>query len=315
MARIEVSSKFEEQVILLNNIETKVSGDGVKSPLIQMLINKGIVLVDDVAIGVIASKSNVDFLAKGILGQEFCRKRDDMMGPIMIDVNGSFQFLKEHYAPVFISVGLWGAVITNNGKITNSKTTHGEVSQLAQLKTQNDSYKLPAVSPLAPYLIQQSIDLTVDTTNAALGLGFDTSMHASKIAGEICREHRDKIWKLPLKHIHAIGNFLMKLFKGDAKLVGEYGFNVILTAKVNKPRKISIAFTQNKLNVKVPIGSVIVSTGTEIINIYKGKIISGTAIVLGVGKKWIVTKGFSNLSFENVSAVNFADFIITPPIV
>ena len=315
MARFEVSNVFEEQVVLLNDINTKVAGDKEASPLLQMMKNKGIVLADDIAAGVTASKSNVDFLAKGILGQECCKKRDVVMDPIVKHISNSFQFLKEHFEPVYISVGVWGAKITDSGKVTIPTTTLSQVNTLALLKKQNDSFVSPAISPLASYLIEQSIDLTADTTNAAIGLGYDTSMHSTKLASEVCRGERDKVWKFPLRHIHTIGKFLMKYFKGDPKKVGEYGFTVILTPKVIKPKKISIAYAQCKLKLKVAIGSEILSTGTEIINIYKGKVIIGTPIVLGVGKKWIVTTGFSTLSFENTSAINFATLTIFPPII
>ena len=94
MARFEVSNVFEEQVVLLNDINTKVAGDKEASPLLQMMKNKGIVLADDIAAGVTASKSNVDFLAKGILGQEFCKKRDVVMDPIVKHISNSFQLLQ-----------------------------------------------------------------------------------------------------------------------------------------------------------------------------------------------------------------------------
>ena len=315
MARYDVPSNFEEQVILLTDINKKVTADAGKSPLLEMLKNQGIVLSDDIASGVGASKSNSDLQANHIAGEKLCKERDLIMEIIMRDISGSYQFLKGHYKPVYKTVGEWGATVTNSGKVSYPTTTHGEVSMLALLKTQNDSFKLPAVSPLAPFLIQQSIDLVMDTTNAAIGLAKDKEMVEKKVAGFVCREHRDNIWKLPLEHIHTIGAFLMKLFKGDATLVGEYGFTVIVTPKVLKTRKVSIAYTQNKLNINIANGSVIINSGTVPINIYKGKTINGTPIPLGVGKKWIVVKGYGILSLENPSDTEFGNLNIEPPIV
>jgi hypothetical protein len=186
---------------------------------------------------------------------------------------------------------------------------------LALLKAQHESFKLPAISPLTPFLTQHSIDLVVDTTNATIGLAKDKEMVEKKVAGFISREHRDNTWKLPLEHLHTIGAFLMKLFKGDAALVGEYGFTVNITPKVIKTREIKIAYTQNKLNVRVALGSEIMNSGKVVINIYKGKMIDGLAITLGVGKKWIVTKGYGFLSFDNPSDTEFGNLNIAPPIV
>jgi len=315
MARHDVPSNFEEQVILLTDINKKVTADAGKSPLLEMLKNQGIVLSDDIASGVEASKSNSDLQSNHIAGEKLCKERDLIMKIIMRDISGSYQFLKGHYTPVYKTVGEWGSTITNSGKISYPTTTHGEVNMLALLKTQNDSFKLPAVSPLASFLTQQSIDLVVDTTNAAIGLAKDKEMGEKKVAGFVCREHRDNTWKLPLAHIHTIGAFLMKLFKGDATLVGEYGFTVKVTPKVIKTREVSIAYGQSKLKMKIALGSEIINNGTETIYIYKGKTIEGTPVALAVGKKWIVVSGYSTLSVENQSSTEFAKFSVCPPIV
>ncbi len=315
MARLNDSLNFEEQVSLLTEINKKVTADAGKSPLLEMLKNQGIVLSDDIAAGVEASKSNDDLLLNHIASEKLCKERDLIMDLIMKDISVSYQFLKGHYTPVYKTVGEWGATITNSGRVSYPTTTQGEVKMLGKLKAQHESFKLPAISPLAAFLTQHSIDLVVDTTKAAVGLAKDSEMNEKKVAGFICREHRDNIWKLPLEHIRIIGAFLMKFFKGDASLVGEYGFNVIVTPKVNKTKKVSIAYSQSKLKMKIAIGSEIINNGTETINIYKGKIIEGTPLALAVGKKWTVGRGYSTLSVENTSDTDFAKFSVSPPIV
>ena len=82
-----------------------------------------------------------------------------------------------------------------------------------------------------------------------------------------------------------------------------------------KTRLVSIAYGQSKLKMRVALGSEITNTGTEPINIYKGKTITGTPIVLAAGAKWIVIAGYSILSIENTSATIFAKLSILPPIV
>ena len=313
--RLDIPSEFEEQIILLNQINTKVAVDKTASPILQMMLKKGINLTNDIATGVKASSSQTDFLANTLLGEQMREKRDIIMSPVKKDISNSFQVLKEHFKPEFKSVGDWGANISTTGKITYATTTQGEANTLALLKKQNDSYVSPAISPLASYLSEQEIDLTVDTTNAATGLGYDKSMHTAKIAAEVSRENRDILWSPVLKHIHEIGTYLMKIYNGNATKVGFYGFVVVAIPKVIKARKISIAFTQSKLNIKVAIGSLIINTGTETVNIYKGAVINGTPVELAPGKKWIVIAGYSILSIENTSIINFADFGITPPIV
>jgi hypothetical protein len=115
-----------------------------------------------------------------------------------------------------------------------------------------------------------------------------------------------------MSHLRAIIKFLMTLYPDNVKQLGLYGITVVLMPKTAKVRKVKILFGQVKLSVKLILNSIITVAGTEGINIYKGKTVSGTPVLIPAGGKWLTTKGYSIVCIENTSTINDALFSILP---
>ena len=312
MSRRKKVNKFSDQVVLLGNINEQVIDDGTSGPMVGMLAEKGIVLSDDIAIGVTASANNVLFLAQARLSQKLLQQRKSIMKPIVKHNTDCLQFLKSLFKPNFKAIGDWGATITDGGKITYPTSTTDQMTLLNAIKTQNDSYAAPAVSPLAAYLTSHNISLSNDATNGAIALLRETAAATAKSSSENYRELRDEFWPGVLNHINEIGDFGMKFFKGNTKALTSYGFTIVDSAPVDKERSIVLFISEKKLNIVVKIKSTIKNTGTVGINIYKGKTISGAPILLGPGEIFLVIQGYSIVSLENTSASEKGEVTLIP---
>ena len=312
MPRQDFPADIVAQTIILDKIKEKVDFDGDDSILKDMLDKNGIVLADDVDKGVTALAKNDSYLAFKQSSEISSQKRNNLMTPINGDMSSCYQFLKTYLEPDFKLLTDWGGEITLGGKITYATTTLGQLNMLTALITKNGSYHTPVVSPLAPYLTLHKINLTLDATNAADALVFDTSFSDDKKSSETAREQRDIEWAIPLAHIHLIGTFLMKFYKGNAKILGKYGFTVVNTAKVIKTRKRKISPGDSRLKTRVTIGSTVVNTGTVPIYLYKGATITGTPFILDPGKIYTITKGNSIISINNPSQTVTATCSLVP---
>ncbi len=313
MSHNKIPTVFNDQTVLLGNILTKVTADGASSPLIAFFAQKGIVLADDVASGVTAAGHYANNLTLTKQGEKYCEDRDTLMLPITVGLNGSFQFLKPYYAPMYKTMGDWDVTITTGGKITLPTDVAGWTTLLTGFKAKNDSYVSPEISPLEQYLVKKNISLSDYVTSIAAAAVLETNMKSAK--SDAGKAHNDMVneWALPLKHIRMIGVFLMKLYSGDEKALGEYGYTVVNSTKVLKTRNIRIPFGFTKLKQKAKLGGAFINIGTETLWIYKGKIVSGAPIVLLPGAKFIIPKGYSSFCVTNTSAVNSAKLQVVPP--
>ncbi len=312
MSRRKKVTNITDQIVLLGKIETRVNAQGPTGPLFKMLEEKGIVLADDVALGVTALANNVSYLADKKESQTLLQQRDALMKPIISHTSDSLQFLKSLFSPNFKLVGDWGGTITDRGKITYATDTAGQVALLNAIKTKHESYLTPEVSPLAIFLAEQNIDLSNDSSKGATAILRDDAYSVAKKSSEDFREKRDKNWPNVVAHINAIGDFAMKLFKGNVKILGSYGYTVITDPKVVKQRIVVLYVGQTKLKIVVKINSTIFNSGTVAVNIYKGKTKSGDPILLAPGAIFLVTKGYSTVSAENTSQSVKAEITLIP---
>ena len=312
MAHQEVPEGIVAQTILLGKIAKKVSDDAGSSVLKAMLLKNGIALADDVDKGVIALEKNDSYLLFKATSEQSSQQRNILMAPINKNMSGCYQFLKTHFSPEFKVVTDWGGTIGNGGKITYATTTSGQQTMLLALIAKNDSYEDPEVSPLAEYLTLHHIDLAQDAIDAAEALDLDTVFADDKKSSETAREQRDIEWAIPLSHIRMIGDYLMKLYNGNSKILGYYGFVVVNAPKVIKTRNKTISPGDTIFGLRVKIGSTVLNTGKLPLPIYKGATIDGTPTLLAPGNIFTATKGFGKLSFNNPSQTLKATFSLVP---
>lgn len=313
MPRNEIPTDFPTQQKLLGSIKTKVTDDGPSGELIAFLAKNGIVIDDDVAAGVTAAGHHANNLSYTKEGQKYCAQRDALMLPVTVGSGGCFQFLKSYYKNDLKSLGDWDLTVTTSGKITLPTDVAGWTTLLTGFKAKNDSYSAPAVSPLAQYLVKKSISLADYLTKLGEAATLETEMKTAK--SNAGKEHNSMVreWALPLKHIKMEGSFLMKLYVGDEKTLGDYGFTIVDAVKVLKTRTIKIPFGFTKLRQRANVGGAFINTGTETLHLYAGETATGIPIILLAGAKLIVPKGYSTFCITNTSAVNIAMLQVVPP--
>ena len=312
MGRSVIPQLFESKVTLFNNLKKKVDADGSGGVLVAMLAEKGINLTTDAANCVLAVGYDTDFKFSLKSSQNLRQQGNALMKPIIANTTGAYQYLKTLFDPNFKAVGDYGATISDSGKFTYPVGTVAWMGEFELMKAKYDSFIAPLICPLALFNTQNNISLTINSTNGALALVKLTTQEEDTKSSELSREKRDIKFAPILKDIRTIIKFLMKLYPDNVKELGLYGITIVLTPKVAKARTIKLAFGQSKLKVKLTIGSIVSNTGTETINIYKGKDMSGTPIPLSTGKKWIAAKGYSYVCFANTSQTNTATFAILP---
>lgn len=311
MAHINYPTDFLGQTALLKTIIARVKKDGASSPLIAWLAQKGIDLIEDKAACAKAIANNTLFLAAEKNSQDLRQQRNTLIKPITKHLRGAFQYLKIEFSPNFKAVGYWGATIFSSGKIIYPKTMQGMVDLLMAMKKKNDSYTT-SPSPLLPYLTKNNISLDIDAINAAEALTIQTAFSASVKNSESLREQRDNGWAKALHDTHLIGAFLKRLYSGETKKLGMYGYVVVSSKLATKKRIIKIIFGGIKLNKRIAVGDTIENMGDADVYLYRGKTIGGNPVLLKAGTKWIVAKGFSSISIQNLSSTITAKLAFIP---
>ena len=311
MARINYPSAIEEQTAFLENIVSKMKMDGDDSPIVEMLVLNKIDLNADVAIGVKALANNTLFLALDKKAHNHRQQRDKVMKPILKHLRGCFRFLKEWSMPNFKAIGDWGGTITDGGKITYPSDTEERIKLLLLLKKKHDSYT-DSDSPLLPFLTANQISLEDDATSGATAIENNFAFNALMKEALKAREDRDKDWKDPMKHIRKVGQYLKTSYPKNVNMLGLYGFLVVLAAKVAKKRSIKMGISANKLGLRTKVGRIIENLGTGDLYIYKGKLLTGTPLLLKAAIKLSMTKGYSIFSVSNPSTTEPGKFLYFP---
>ena len=98
-----------------------------------------------------------------------------------------------------------------------------------------------------------------------------------------------------------IGSFLMKLYKGNEKALGSWGFVVDNSRQKPKLRTTKLKLSEQKTVNGVLIGSTLTNTGLGDLHLYKGKSTSGTPVIIHMGEKFGITKGYSSITVVNPS--------------
>ena len=105
------------------------------------------------------------------------------------------------------------------------------------VKAKHDSYVLPAVSPIEAYLTAQGISLANDDLAKDNASGFEeTRLEKSKQA-ENFTEKRNKKFDPVFGHLRDYGQFLKKFYKPIVSELGNWGFPVTVSGRINYPNE------------------------------------------------------------------------------
>lgn len=314
MAHIDYPTNLLKSTALLARIKNKVDADGDEGVLVLMLTKNKINLDNDILEGEKALAYHESFDAATKDSQNYCEQRNNLLKPLVKHIRGAFQFLKTQFGVNFKEISEWGGTINNNGKITYPTKSAKMQAMFLKLKEKNDSYSNDE-SPLLPYLVKNGIDLNVDATKYAEAVALNTSFEdADKEAG-ILVEKRNQTWKNPKTNIGKIGAFLMKFYTTENKMLSKYGFVLVSSIKKIKVRNLKVAIGSYAMNKRVAIGDTVGNMGNTDIYLFAGKDITAKKILLLAGKKWIVAKGYSTLSFFNPSITTIGKITLTPALI
>lgn len=313
MSRKELPTTFLGQKLLFDDIKKKVDADGAGGELVGFLAEHNINLADDKLLVDAANLKYKSFLSFSKESEKLCEKRDNLLNPVIKKVTKSVQYLKGFYNPDYKMLGDWDVTVTDGGKVTIPTDPEKFLTFIIAFKLKNDDYDEPLISPLEQFLTDKKIslaDCVIDATAAlALHEEFKTATSNSEAAHQVMETKS----ALPFYNLLSITNFLMKLYVDNEKGLGDYGLKIVSATKVEKIKNLKISLGDSKLKQEVKVGSTIENTGTETINIHKGKTITTTDfIALAAGEKVTTTKGWSIVSYQNQSAATFAKIRVTP---
>ena len=308
MSRIVYPEAFNGQRTLFANIKEKHDADGAGSVLIAFLTQKFINLDDDETAGNDAFQADKLRLLKSKQSENYMQLRNIYIDPIASKMRGMIQFLKSFLKPNTDALGDWGVKVVGGKRIDFPNKFIDIVILFDNIKEKHDSYTTPA-SPLTAYLTLQGLDIAAMASDVSKANDYNTDgIQAAKDAEEAFQK-RNNLWEDVNQHVHDIGEFLMNLYKGNSKKLGEYGYVVDDSPQKPKDRTSKIKLGDQMVISAIVIGSTFKNTGKTDLHIYKGKTTTGTPIIIRAGEMWGVPKGFSVITVVNPSSLDEGVFV------
>lgn len=310
MARLIIPDDFTSQLTLLTNIVAQNTVLGAASPLTAFLTQQGIVLATDVTAGASAQTHETNRALLSKQSENYRQLRDNNFKPVWQIVTGSAQFLKQFYKNNMKELGNWGFTITDSGKINYPPAVTDRFAIFTAFAQKVSSFT-PTTNPLAPYFLQQNINMTKAATQATQATTNNTSFINASNQSENETELRNQLWLPVLGHIKTIGIFLMKVYANNPKALGNWGFVVD-----DSPQKPKLRTTKLKLGEQITVNAVLIGStftniGTGDLHLYKGKSTAGTPNIIHAGEQFGIMKGFSVITVVNPSALVEGKFTVT----
>ncbi len=309
MARIVFPEDFTSQLTLLANVVAQNGLITKNNPVTAYLAQQNIVLGDDVTAGNNAQTHETNRLLFSKQSENFRQLRDNNFTAPWQHLTGSVQFLKSFYKGNTKQLGDWGITITTGGKIIYPPAFADRVTIFDALLEKNSSYG-DGSSPLQAYLMQQQIDLAKDAGFVQTAGDNDASFTAASQQSENETELRNQLWSPVEQHLKDIGNFLMKLYSGNEKALGDWGFVVDNSPQKPKLRTTKLKLGETRVLNGLVIGGTLTNTGIDDVQLYRGKSTSGTPVIIHAGEKFGIIKGYSTITIVNASTLTEAKITV-----
>ncbi|MBI4946952.1 MAG: hypothetical protein HY840_11205 [Bacteroidetes bacterium] len=328
MARRNFPESFSEQKELLRLVKTKHDADGAGSVLSALLVQKNINLNDDTTASNTAATHDANQKQFMRDAEEQVQLRDLKFEPVFSNTRAEVQFLKSFYAPNVQLLGDWGVTVDNQNRINyppdfisraalvkDIAATHNNYAAIADMLAEDEEEMLyedsetmlyesataTSIRPLNAYLTEHSVDINAD----AIAVAEAETAHANHLAmsrnAEEATQLRDNLWEPVLDHLHAITDYLMKLYKGSEKKLGEWGITVDDSPQAPTER-ISTVLPAEQITISsIIIGSVLTNIGTVAVHVYKGETATGTPAIVQPSEILGMIKGYSTITVVNPS--------------
>ena len=300
MARTIYPEDFDEQKILFDLVKGKHYLDGLASVLTALLVQKSIDLTADQTAVNEAEVHNENQIQFYLDAEENRKQRDLRVDVIFQGMRGAVQFLKSYYKPDVEALGTWGIIVDGGDRIVYPQSFLKQVKLMFKIKAKHDSFP-GTTSPLNPYLTEHSIDLNIAAIALNNSKTYNANFKKNRRDGEKEGQFRDNLMKPVMEHLHIIGNYLMKLYKGSEQKLGDWGFTVDRSPREPKLRNSTIGLDNQIIIKGVALNSTFTNTGTVALHVYKGLKREGTFVVVQPGATLGMKKGYSSIVVFNPS--------------
>lgn len=307
MARLRIPETFAAQVTLIGLISAKHTADAGSSVLTAFLAQQGITLTTDVTTGTSATTQEASRALLARKAENYRQLRDIQFNPVFGHLRKEIQYLKSFYSPNVSALGDWGVSVDGNGRINYPVDFTARTALWTAFKAKHDSFTSPP-SPLGTFLTQSGFSMTTDNSAVTTAITNNNSAISSREQSENARETRDNLWNPVLRHIVAIGNFLMNLYATNPQKVGLWGFVVDESPRKARVQKSKLILGEQTTLKGVVLGSTLANTGTTDLHLYKGTGTSGTPVIIHAGESYGIPKGWSTITVVNPSTTDTASF-------
>ena len=309
MPRLVFPEKFSEQLKLLTDVRARHAADGAASVLNPLLIQKEIDLDADFADGNLAETHQQQSKQLMRDAEEQKEERDVKFKPVVQHARGCIRVLKLFYSPNYRALGYWGVDVDGEAHLNFPSGFSKRVELVRAIKAKHDSYGIGG-SPLENYLLKQDINLNDDASDVDDAvIAHDAQLNAGRQAEEET-EQRNNLWKPVILHLRLIANYLMKLFEGNQKHLGDWGFTVDNAKRKPKLRTITVKPGSKKTIGSIILGKNLTNISTTDLHIYKGVNVSVTALIVPPNEALKMTKGFSRITIINPSTTETVKFTV-----
>ena len=167
----------------------------------------------------------------------------------------------------------------------------------------NYSNGLPVgTSPItSAFLTENNIDIVANLAAIPVIMGLDTQFSTAQGQSQKARQSRDNTMNPVISDMRGTGGFLVKQFPKTPKTCGDWGYVIDISPKGSKLLTMKFKPGETKIIYTAVAGSIIQITGAAPLTITKGKLGTGTPIILKQSDTWQVAKGYTTMTVSNPS--------------
>ena len=307
MSRIIFANDFPAQSHNLAVLNTKHNADGVKSMLNSFLAENKIDLANDMIAKASADTADASRLTITRKLSSDKKAINNLMAKPFNDMKTGAQYLKKFYKNNASKLKLWGIDMGANNKIKYPTDDKGKVDLVSTFWTYHASFA-PAPSPLQNFIDTNSIDAPTYITNIANAVTSFATYQQKVTLSEQQRELRDTNFAAPWAHTKAIGAFLHKLNAHNPKDTCNWGFNIVEVTHVQAVRKSKLAIGAKHTITGIVLDTSFTNTGTDDLQLFKGKLTTGTPTIVHAGEHFVLSAGYSQITVINPSSTTKGKF-------
>ena len=298
MSRLIIPSEFLAVTGLFKDMTDKHTADGVSSILTNFLTENLIDLAADTTRVDDAKAAHKIFQKSGKDAEKQFREAKRLFNPVMKQHRKCVQFLKRFYINNIGTLGDW-SVTVNGNKIVYPATIEASIEAVIDFIDKHLSYA-PGTSPLKGFLDNNTeINLTANKAAAQAAATCQSDGEAANNTKEEKRADRDAFMAPVIEHLTSIGQFLVKTFASNPNTAGEWGYTVDNSPQGTKIRTGSVNISSSKVLTNLVNEGILVNESGFDIELYKGKTVSGTAIILHPGKPFVIKTGYGTVTLRN----------------